>query len=101
MYFTCGMVHFLKIKTNFKKSTKTILWLLITLWMLNLKKKKLNFDIDLFCTMKFRWIDKQPGGFEIYAVTIRISMTEYHHGKPLNFYVLFILTLVYGRKLVW
>ena len=31
--------------------------------------------------MMFRWTNKQPGiqKFEMYAVAIKISMTEYHH----------------------
>ena len=43
----------------------------------------------------FRWINKQLGickSFEIYAVTIRISMNEYHHWINCQTYAWFTLT---------
>ena len=63
--------------------------------------KFLNFDV---CAgiMMFRWINKQPGvqSFDIYAVTIKISMTEY---QPFNkqsgvWFILLQKTEVYGGK---
>ena len=35
----------------------------------------------LCCMMMFRWVNEQPGiqKFEISVITIKISMTEYHH----------------------
>ena len=54
----------------------------------------------LCCIMMFRWINKQPGiqSFEIYAITIKISMTEYPHLIRLMVYS---NTKVYGGKWEW
>ena len=48
--------------------------------------------------MSFRWTNKQPEiqSFEIYAVTIKISMTEYHHW--INRLTIYSNTAVYGEK---
>ena len=49
-------------------------------------KKKLNFDVmSVLYIMMFRWIiySQEYTSLEIDAVTIEISMTEYHHfDKP-------------------
>ena len=66
------------------------------MWRIDFKKKKwLNFHVCVVqCIMTFRWIYKQPGmqKFEINAVIIKKSMTEYHHLKDNQASLPFILT---------
>ena len=63
------------------------------------QKKLLNFDV---CVVWWCWdgpINSQEyKSFEIYEVTIKISMTEYHHW--INRLTVYSNTAVYGEKWV-
>ena len=66
-----------------------------------LKKKLLNFDVCVVWRCSDGQINNQEyKSFEIYAVTIKIYMTEYHHWINGQAYHLFLNTEVCGEKWV-
>ena len=68
------------------------------MWRLHLNKL-LNFDVCVVWWCSDGPINSQEyKRFEMYAVTIKISMTEYHHW--INRHTIYSNTAVYGEKLV-
>ena len=64
-------------------------------------KELLNFDVCVVWWCSDRPINSQEyKSFDIYAVSIKISMTEYHHWITV-WLTIYFNTAVYGEKWVW